>query len=719
MKKNLLLTSVCLLGSALGFGAPQIFASDAAALAVSGAKTNAARDVEALVAEVEKLCAEAKKECAPRYDRSVADARIEVREKIVVLTNYLRENPDDRESRLLYDELRRQGLANDELSPPAFRDGARGAVRFAATCSAPKKPGPAADVVVALQRYSEASARTLGSLSEEERRLFDEESVYFGQVCDYFADCLRNYLKNNDLESLDAVGFALAELSGSQPESPSVAKIVEKTRSFFREANFYLEIDEPTLASFAGRAIDEKFVVCETIRGAQARGSGRLAGDMTLRLRENGEKAELCLALSADVATKTIGSSRGVHVGSDNFGKVCAEKTVFWSENGLETTPSLARGAMKTRVNGITSERLTPLGGLVVQTKVKNEIPKTERESAVRMSSRVAAQLDDEANRQIAEFNKRWERTRSAASPENRAVRGVATKSDEERLYFSCLVGRANQLATPTAALAAWLRDVDERKRVEEATARGDETNAEKLDVADENPRSATVAKRYSGNVERASADGRRNVSLRAHQSAPNNVAFVALAGLNFEGGDMSEALFARFPGVDPVEATKFLDRYRAKKDDGAATADGDVTYRFAQDRPFSTRFVDDKIETSLRFDSFVRKGNEQRGLEIKFVYRIERRGESFLFKREAIDAIPLGLDETAPIPARFQAFRSVVLSMLDDVVLDEYVVDELPIVNWETNEEIGALIPVSMTAKDGWFEAEFAYRDKAEPKKE
>ncbi|MBR4832886.1 MAG: hypothetical protein IKU86_00940 [Thermoguttaceae bacterium] len=705
MKKELFLTLVCLFGGAVGFDAPISAAADVEAVATSG--------VETLIGEVEKLCADAKKECAPRYDRSVAEARVEVREKIVALDEYLRENPNDRGARLLYDELRRLGLTSVEISPPAFREGACEANRFAAVCSTAKKTGPAAEVVVALQRYSDASARTLGSLSDEERRLFDEERAYFGEICDYFADCLRSYLNENDLESLDAVSFALAELNYCQPEAPTVATIVEKTRSFFREANFCLEIDEPTLALFAGRAVDENFVVCETIRGAQARGSGRLTGEMTLELRENADKAELCLALSANVATKTTGSSRGVRVDSDNFGKVRAEKTVYWSENGLETAPSVACGSMKTRVNGIAADRPTPLGGLVVQKKVKSEIPKTERESSVRMSSRVAAQLDEEANRQIAEFNKRWSRTRNVASPENRAVRGVATTSDDERLYFSCLVGRANQLATPNAALASWLRVVDERKRLEEATARDDET----LDAADEKPRSALVAKRYSGSAERVAESGPKNVSLRAHQSAPNNVAFVALAGLAFEGGDMSEALLARFPGVDPVEATTFLERYRAKKDDAPAASDDKLTYRFAQDRPFSTRFADDKIETSLRFDAFEREGREWRGLEIKFVYRIERRDDGFLFKRETIDAIPMGLDETAPIPARFQAFRSVVLNLLDGVVLDEYVVEELPIVDWETNEAIGALIPVSMSAKNGWFEAEFTYRDKTKKK--
>ncbi len=709
MKKEWFLALVCLWGSVVGFDAVA-----ASSVEATDAEAVASTRVESLIAEIEKLSVVAKKNYWPRYDRTVAEARQAAREQIVALEEYSKNNPNDRSTRLFLDELRRRGLTGDSVSPQAFREGADWATRYVATCS-PSKEAKTNEVVVALQRYSEASARTVEGLSKEDAELFEEERVYFGEICDYFVDCLRTYLRENDLESLDAVTFALAELNYWQPESPAVADIVSKTRACFKKPNFYLEIDEPTLATFAGRPIDEQFVVCENIRGAQANGVGRLTGDMTVKLRENADKAEICLALSASVATRTVGSSRGVRVNSDNCGRVCAEKTVFWGENGLETTPSVARGTMKTRVNGVDSDRLMPLGGLVVQSKVAKEVPKTEQESAARMSARVAAQLDEEANRQIAEFNRRWSRTRNVASPEKRAVRGVESRTESERLYFSCLVGRESQLASPDDALAAWLRVVDRRKREAEATADSGTT----LPTDDgEIPRSATVSKRYSSSVERerVSENVRGAVTLRAHQSAPNNVAFVALAGLAFNGGgDMGEALLARFPGVDPADANDFLERYRAKEAADAETRnapDEKLVYQFAQDRPFSVRFADDKIVTRLRFDSFERGGRVWRGLEIRFVYRVEQENGRFSFRRESIDAIPLGLDEAAPIPARFQAFRSVVLNLLDDVVLDEYVVDELPIVDWGTNETLGYLKPISMRAQDGWFETEFSFHE-------
>ncbi|MBQ9127310.1 MAG: hypothetical protein IJY15_06070, partial [Thermoguttaceae bacterium] len=550
MKKEWFLALACCLWGGGDAIAPRcVEAVEAEAVASSG--------VESWIVELEKRCAVAKKEYSPQYDRTTAEARRAAREAIVALETRLQENPNDRASRAFYAELQKCGLTGDSVSPSAFRKGALEMERRVASCAPNDELATA--IVVALQRYSETSARTLDALDKEKVALFEEERAYFGEICDYFVECLRKYLRENDLESLDAVAFSLAELTYWQPESPAVEEIVAKARSCFEKPNFYMEIDAPTVASFVERPIVEEFDICENIRGTQARGAGRLTGDMVVKLRENGDKAELCLALSASVATRTIGSSRGVHVNADNFGRVRAEKTVFWREKGLEAKPSAAVGTMKTHVKGINSERLAPLGGLVIQTKVANEIPKTEQESAARMSARVATQLDEEAGRQIDEFNRRWARTRNAASPEKRAVRGVASRTDEERLYFSCLVGRASQLASPTEELAAWLREVDRRKAENEATANSE--NAPLNDV--DEPRSASVAKRYSGSVERGAEKRRGNVTLRAHQSAPNNVAFVALAGLAFNGGgDMGEALLARFPGVDPVDANEFLKRY-------------------------------------------------------------------------------------------------------------------------------------------------------------
>lgn len=703
MKKEWFLALACCLWGGGDAIAPRcVEAVEAEAVASSG--------VESWIVELEKSCAVAKKEYSPQYDRTTAEARRAAREAIVALETRLQERPNDRASRAFYAELQKCGLTGETVSPGAFRKGAIEMNRRVASC-APSNDELATAVVVALQRYSEANARTLDAFDKEKVALFEEDRAYFGEICDYFVECLQKYLRENDLESLDSVSFALAELTYCQPESPAVEEIVAKARSCFEKPNFYMEIDAPTLASFVERPIAEDFNICENIRGTQARGAGRVNGDMVVKLRENGDKAELCLALSASVATRTIGSSRGVHVNADNFGRVRAEKTVFWSEKGLEAKPSVAVGTMKTRVKGINSERLAPLGGLVIQSKVANEIPKTEQESAARMSARVATQLDEEAGRQIDEFNRRWARTRNASSPEKRAVRGVASRTDEERLYFSCLVGRASQLASPTEELAAWLREVDQRNAENEATANSD------VAPLNDAPRSASVAKRYSGSVERVAEKRRGNVALRAHQSAPNNVAFVALSGLLFDGGDMGEALLARFPGVDPKDATEFLERFRAEKDENGGVPDGKIVYQFAQDRPFSARFDGNKVVTRLRFDSFERDGQVWRDLEICFVYRVEQENGRFVFRRESIDAMPLRLDPSAPIPARFQGFRALVLRTLEGVVRDEYVVDDLPLVDWQTDETLGYLTPISMEAKDGWFETEFTFRPEKEKK--
>ena len=214
MKKEWFLALVCLLGSVGGFVAPRSVAADAEAVASTR--------VESLIIEIKKLCEDAKKDDSPRYDRTVADARSAAREKIVALEEYAKKNPKDCQTSRFLSELRRRGLTGEGVAPQDFRDGADWANRFIATCSVPNEVA-AIGLAVALQDYAEATARTRETLSKEDAELFEEERVYFGEICDYFADYLQTYLRENDLEALDAVAFALAELDYYQPESQSIS----------------------------------------------------------------------------------------------------------------------------------------------------------------------------------------------------------------------------------------------------------------------------------------------------------------------------------------------------------------------------------------------------------------------------------------------------------------------------------------------------------------
>lgn len=522
---------------------------------------------------------------------------------------------------------------------------------------------------------------------EEKARLTEEERVYFGEICDGFQKTLADTSNWGTDETLASARFHLGEMKYCQPNSPVVAKLADVIRGLFSEDNFQLEISESVASAAMRRNIENSISVNEIIRGTRAVGSGVLRGVTSVDFRPNSQQAEFQLVLDADITTRTVGTNRGVRVYSDNFGNIVASKTIYWSDEGLQTTPSASVGSMKTRVNGVNADFVTLFNGAMIQNRVQRELPLSERESSRRMNAQVSTELDAEANKQIGKFNERWNRARQAVDDDERILRRIESRTEEERLYFSCLVGKKEQFGTPIAEPTAIAAQTPSTPGAVEARSK----------------------ERYSASATNAS---RRAVVMRAHQSAPNNAAFVALTGLTLGEEDMFDALIQRFPGLDRATAKSFLEKYRKNASDGENAADGEkLRFQFDAERPFNVAFVDDKIETTLRFSSFEAGGRAWEDLEIKFVYKIVAKDGGVAFQRELVDVLPGGLDPDAPIPARFQAFRSVVMKRLESAILDEYVAAKIPLQN-EANgsETFGELVPKTATARDGWFVAEFDF---------
>ena len=95
------------------------------------------------------------------------------------------------------------------------------------------------------------------------------------------------------------------------------------------------------------------------------------------------------------------------------------------------------------------------------------------------------------------------------------------------------------------------------------------------------------------------------------------------------------------------------------------------------------------------------------------FVYRIVKRDGLFVFQREEVEVVPAGYREGDAVSARFHTIRRIFIKRLETAILDEYVVSPVPISTISptpTDERRGALIPVNITAKEGWLEVELKF---------
>ncbi len=530
------------------------------------------------------------------------------------------------------------------------------------------------------------------SVAEPDGEFDRAEREYYQANCDLVASSFEEFNATGSLDSFDALMRALGEVRHYQSKSPAVAVLNSALREQFSMPNLYLEASERFLAAMATRNTSEQYPVQETIRGTLARGTGQAWNQTSLKFVPSVDRAAFAIVLNSRLATSVVGTSRNVDVYTDNFGNVSAVKTIYANPDGsLTSTPGVASGSMKSRVKSVDPNRPTPLGGLLIQSKINAELPLSERESAILASRRVAAELDKQVDERLDALNQRVRRM--TANADDPMINHMSARTSNARFFFSCVLGRSWQLAVPSCSN----RSVAQRIRTS--------------NYAGGLPVSKCAPPSFAGSPSVSDSDC--DVLVKLHQSGPNNAATVALMDAEFGPGSNSlDSVIARFPGVDPDDAKSFLTPYEPKEERPLDPEDNyrDVSIRFDDVRPFDARFENGAVSTSLHIASCVSDGKEWPPIEVQLVYRVERRDDSYAFVRDTVEVLPEGYQEGDSVSARFHTFRRILLKRLEKSIQDEYVVAPILLDDRKTGEKRGALIPSFVDVNDGWVSAGFRY---------
>lgn len=704
-----------------------------------------------IVSAVSKYLAAAKKDYSPRYGARTGAAREQL---VSQLRDYVKysETAGHEDAKALVESLQIPALIRySEEAPTIFR-GRLASVRDALADyarSSKQNVERERSLAVLMDYYLAVfEAADLGTLEapvatgdqeEETTESSDEELEREKQACfEFYCDALdegvRAYFYGEEGGSIDKIVRAIGEMRYYQSESPAVSRLTGYLHDVFSGSNFYLEASEKFLSAFTYRNVSESFGVNENIRGTQAQGAGSLNGHTVLDVKPSPTRAQMALVLNANVLTRTVGANRGVFVHTDNLGSVVASKPMFLNPDGrISTSAALANANMKTTLRGVNTDRITLFGGKIIQNKVSQELPASERDGAERIKARVARELDEQANAQILEMNRRIEHMDIGSA--NSMIQNLKSRTSEDRFYIECVLGRGLQFSAPGDD-AASCNDVSRgASSSDEIVERGAAKTAEPgllrgvrgsaLTTLAPNLRNSAIISASSNSILprldslrpfRPVSTEKKSVSepdlvVRFHESAPNNAATIALAGALFGPGyDTLDNVILRFPGVDPEDVKKLLVPYEPQ---GVRELDPDdhaqkVFVRFDEVQPFSTRFENDTITTVLRVSSCDVDGKEWGPIEVRMVYRLEIRDDRFVFVRDELEVLPGGYQDGDPVSARFYTFRRIFIKRLETTINEEYVFSPLPVDTIAALENRGSLKPKKVEARDGWLRVEF-----------
>ena len=466
----------------------------------------------------------------------------------------------------------------------------------------------------------------------------------FGEFCDGLPDSVEKYLVGDKPEYGSALAEGVRWMSDLGPYVPAAKIIADKFQATLSRPNFYVAASSRLLAAGFQQEINEPLSVNENIFGTTIRGGGRIDGYTTGAFAHNDSRAELRAILTAKMNTNTVGVNGPVKIATASGGTMRGEKPIYITSDAIFTGPASSLANLSSRTTGLSID-----GGRLVkhiaQKRIQEQRPSSEAEAKRRAELRMNSRFNSEVEPRIAELNQRYQQQlRQPLIEAGRFPRVWDLNTTSSELFFTVLVGDKSQPTQP-----------------------------------------------YAPPTQPAGTD----LSVRIHQSMPNNALETVLGGRRVEEEKFIENLKEQFP-----ELTKDLNRDEEQEQ---------LTITFAKKSPVSFVFSGQTISVIVHADQFEQDGQVHPGLDITFKYtvRVEKTedGAMFVFEQaETPTVFPPGFDPNGDkkISSREQMIRSIVTKRLDKSMKKsfEWKAGELPD-QWQGK---GILSPEMISSENGWF---------------
>ena len=466
----------------------------------------------------------------------------------------------------------------------------------------------------------------------------------FGEFCNSLPGSVEKYLAGDKPEYGSALAEGVRWMSDLSPYVPSAKIIADRFQGMLARPNFHVVASSRLLAAGFQQGVYENVDVNETIFGTTIRGSGHINGQTTAAFVHNNSLAELRIILDTNMNTNTVGVNGPVRIATASGGTMRSEKPIYITSDSIFTGTASTSAKLSSRTTGLSID-----GGRLVkhiaQKRIQQQRPSSEAEARRRAENRMNSRFNSEVEPKIAELNQRYQQQlRHKLMEAGRFPRIWKLNTTSNELQFTVLVGDKSQPTQPFA------------------------------------PPTQPVG---------------TDLSVRIHQSMPNNALETELGGRRIEEVKFIENLKNQFP-----ELTKDL-----KRDEDQSP----LAITFAKKSPVSFVFSKQTVSVIVHADQFEQDGQLHPGLDItfKFKVRVEKsqEGSVFVFEEAEPPAVfPPGFDPSGDrkISGREQMIRSIVTKRLEKSMKKSFELKagELPD-QWKGK---GILSPEAISSENGWF---------------
>lgn len=450
---------------------------------------------------------------------------------------------------------------------------------------------------------------------------------------------LESYQRRPDADELAKITAALGWLSRHGQADSLVAAL----RQRLSRPNLHVHLSQRLITAATDRPADDVEDVRDVILGTTVIGRGHTLGHVRTRLVPSQRYALLETVIDAVNEAKTVGYNGPARVGSLSRTELKGRKRFMLDANGFAVWPADATAQTTSRTYGVWSNKRGCVDRLVrrvAQKRLGQQKASSEQVAAQHARGRLERRLDAEANRQLAQSNVNYlERFYNPLYRTGHLPREMRFSTTADDLQLVALHDSAARLAAP---------------------------------LSPPDPKGGLA------------------MSVRLHESLPNNLAEDFLAGRTLDQ-DQLDQLAVRLFGRVPKQ---FVDDERR----------GPWSLTFAAHDPITLRIESDAAMVTIRGRRFASEDREFRTpMNITARYRLLREHDAVRAVRDGeIEVLPPGFMPGRRIPPRLSTVRNLLKRRFERIFTPEIASQGLVLPGqWS---RAGRLDLVQLDARDGWL---------------
>jgi len=272
-------------------------------------------------------------------------------------------------------------------------------------------------------------------------------------VCDNLVQYIERYSEGNNPLYFLTLTSAVQWLDDISLFDPRAARLAALTRAAFSGVNVRLQVGNDFVAAGFVEAIEEILEIDEVILGTHVVGGGTLSGTSSAELLRSPNRAAIRVIADTFLETHTDGTRPRMTLKNHTTGTMLGEKQIFFSADGITTSPARARSNLDSQLSDIRINA-GPLVRLVARTQMEPRREDSLAEASRRAERRMSDQMNDRIDANIAALNERYQRIRELLDRVGLFPRVWNLSSTTEQIDWSVLFGNRDQPSAPIPAPA-------------------------------------------------------------------------------------------------------------------------------------------------------------------------------------------------------------------------------------------------------------------------